>query len=65
VGQQQGRVGRLDVLVYVGRGLLDDQRPEVGDARDDLVALFVEGLVELDLLADWGGWGLLMGAVPR
>lgn len=56
-GQQQGGVGGLDVLVYVGGGLLEDEGPEVGDLRDGLVPPGVERGGEVDLLADCRGRG--------
>ncbi|KAI6771905.1 hypothetical protein HG530_002863 [Fusarium avenaceum] len=45
-------VAGLDVLVNLGRGLLEDEGPELGDVGDDLLALDVEVLGELVLLTD-------------
>jgi hypothetical protein len=45
-------VAGLDVLVNLGRGLLEDEGPELGDVGDDLLALDVEVLGELILLTD-------------
>lgn len=53
-GEEEGRVGWLDKLVDVGRGLFEDEGPEVGDLGDGLLALFVEGGGQFDLFADCG-----------
>ena len=50
-GQEDGGVGGVDVLVNIGRGLLEDQRPEVGDLRDRLRALLEQRLREGEVLA--------------
>jgi hypothetical protein len=42
-GRQQHRgIGRLDVLVDLGRGLFEDERPEAGDAADEAGAAVVQ-----------------------
>jgi hypothetical protein len=51
-GEEERRVGWLDVLINVWGRLLEDERPEVGDLGGGLVASVVEGLGEGDLLAD-------------
>jgi hypothetical protein len=57
-GEEEGSVGRLDVLVDAGRGLLEDQGPEAGDLGDEGRALFVESLGGFYLVADcWRGEG--------
>ena len=52
-GQQQRRVRRLNVLVNVGGGLLEHERPKVRDLRHERVALGVQRGRQLDLVADW------------
>lgn len=51
-GEEERRVGWLDVLIDVWGSLLEDERPEVGDLGGGLVASVVEGLSEGDLLTD-------------
>lgn len=46
-------VAGLNVLVNLGRGLLEDEGPELGDVGDNLSTLDVEVLGELVLLTDW------------
>jgi len=45
-------VAGLDVLIDLGRGLLENEGPELGDVGDDLLTLDVEVLGELILLTD-------------
>jgi hypothetical protein len=45
-------VAGLDVLINLGRGLLEDEGPELGDVGDNLSTLDVEVLGELVLLTD-------------
>jgi hypothetical protein len=50
--EEELRVAGLDVLVNIGRSLLEDEGPELGDLGDDLLATDVEVPGELILLAD-------------
>lgn len=50
--EEELRVAGLDVLVNIGRSLLEDKGPELGDLGDDLLATDVEVPGELILLAD-------------
>jgi len=43
----------LDVLVYIGRCLFEDEGPEIGDLGGGFRAALVEGFREGYLLADW------------
>lgn len=52
--EEECGVGGLDVLVYVGGCLLEDEGPEVGDFRGCLSAGFVEGSEDGDLFLGWG-----------
>ncbi len=54
--EEDGGVGGLNVLVYFGGCLFEDQGPEVGDLREELLATGVEGDGQRDLLADWRGF---------
>lgn len=50
--EEELRVAGLDVLVNIGRSLLEDEGPELGDLGDDLLTADVEVPGELILLAD-------------
>lgn len=52
-GEEEGRVGGLDVLINVRRCLFEDQGPEIGDLGDERLALCVERGEEGGLCADW------------
>lgn len=51
-GEEEGGVGRLNVLIYIGRCLFEDEGPEIGDLRDGFGTAFVEWFCEGNLLAD-------------
>ena len=54
-GKEKSRVRRLDVLVNIRRSLLVDKSPEVGNLSDKLLALLVQVLAQLVLVADYMG----------
>lgn len=61
--EEELRVARLDVLVNLGRGLLEDEGPELGDLGDNLSTSDVEILGELVLLTDCLLLAIAMGCL--
>jgi hypothetical protein len=50
--QEQGGVRGLNVLVNVGGSLLENESPEVGDLSDKLLALGIQVLAQVVLVAN-------------